>query len=173
MWPRPPDQCLGKNRHSINIDKHINKLLILVHVMLSSQSLRLQLQGHHSCLLLHTPSHVGIPSIHPHCQRPSSTLTSTPATTQTGLFIPASHLLEHVLHPTRELFLKHVENLLENWVPQSGPLLVISLFYIFTLFYRWEISLTCVIWFDPHGLLRQKFFSSLYSQRNRDSKTRS
>lgn len=34
MYSKPPDRCLEKNRHSVNIVKHINKVSVSVHVIL-------------------------------------------------------------------------------------------------------------------------------------------
>ena len=84
----------GKKMYSLNIIKHI-KYLFQIMSSLSSQSLRLQLQGHKCPPSLQSISHRG-PLLHAQCQCPLLLLMSTIGTTQTGFFIPA--LLFPVAH---------------------------------------------------------------------------
>ena len=88
MYSKPPDRCLEKNRHSVNIVKHINKVPISVHVNLIFPVTQTKLRDHHCPPSLDCLSHMG-PFGPSQCQCPSSPLTSTIATVQTGLFIPA------------------------------------------------------------------------------------
>lgn len=166
----PPDQCLGKNVQSMNIVKHISKLPIWVNVILIFQVTQTTASGlpllppspHPLSHLQSLPSILHVKALQHHSPpAPTALFTLAPPLSAACFECYPRAISEAHWKPTWTL----------PQVPQSDPLLVISIFYIFIMSHRWLSSLTYSIWLNPHGPLRQKFLFPFCRWRNWDSKT--